>query len=122
MAHLENILHNINPEGVSTLEECKEIFIKFFHNFTVILKGILVDAGTKSGYSRNSPIFALEPISDSKFTNYLQVTTNNYLTEDMFLNWPDKLKGSLLKTLFTHYKTNNKFYARFIQNFKAKKG
>ena len=121
MAHLENILHNINPEGVSTLEECKEIFIKFFHNFTVILKGILVDAGTKSGYSRNSPIFALEPISDSKFTNYLQVTTNNYLTEDMFLNWPDKLKGSLLKTLFTHYKTNNKFYSRFIQNFKAKK-
>ena len=122
MSELEDILHSINPEGFSTLEECEDILKQFFHNFAVILKTILTEGSVRTGYNKNSPIFAPESISDGNFTRNLEITSQQYLTEDIFLNWPDsKTKGPLLKTLFTYYRTNNKFYSSFIKRLKEKK-
>ena len=122
MSELEDILHSINPEGFSTLEECEDILKQFFHNFAVILKTILTEGSVRTGYNKNSPIFAPEPISDGNFTRNLEITSQQYLTEDIFLNWPDsKTKGPLLRTLFTYYRTNNKFYSSFIKRLKEKK-
>ena len=121
MADIENNLYSISPE-VSTIQETKDTFLHFFHNYSVILKTILTEGSVRTGYSRNSPIFALEPIADKNFVNYLSVTTKQYITEDILTNWPDaRTKEPLLKTLFTHYKTNSKFYEKFLQNYKAKK-